>query len=370
MTTDNRPYIGLMSGTSMDGIDAVLARFEGQKTEILATHSHPIPSAIRQQLYQLSQNQGAPDQLGQADALVGDLFADAALKLVERAGISPTEVAAIGSHGQTVRHQPSGASRFTLQLGDPNRIAERTGITTVADFRRRDMAAGGEGAPLAPAFHYAMFAHETQNRCVLNLGGIANITWLPAGCDPDRVIGFDTGPANGLMDIWVEECLGQTLDTDGRWAESGIIHTELLDALMEEPYLRLPYPKSTGKELFNLAWLRNKLMSFPGAADNAIQRTLLELTVKSICLQLPSKDMTVYACGGGTRNAALMRALGQALEGVRVTTTAEMGVDPQWVEGAAFAWLARQTLHGMAGNLSSVTGAQGPRVLGAVWPGR
>ncbi|MFL1404733.1 anhydro-N-acetylmuramic acid kinase [Marinobacter sp. M1N3S26] len=362
-------YIGLMSGTSMDGIDAALVELDGAGSASLsATHTEPFPAPLYQSIVDLSQNRGTPDDLGHCDRAVGELFARAARNLLASSGYQGP-VTAIGSHGQTIRHQPLGHDPFTLQLGDPNVIAERTGITTVADFRRRDMAAGGQGAPLVPAFHHAVFGSPSENRVLVNIGGIANLSWLPAG-GASAHGGFDTGPGNGLMDAWCHRHTGKTYDAEGQWALTGQVLPVLLKRFMEEPYFSLTPPKSTGKELFNLDWLDARVDREPGFAPQDVQRTLLELTALTIARALPSqRPLAVYVCGGGALNTALMMRLGELLapQGM-VYTTADLGIDPQWVEAAAFAWLARQTMEGLAGNVPAVTGASGPRVLGGIYP--
>ncbi|MGM0570747.1 anhydro-N-acetylmuramic acid kinase [Marinobacter sp.] len=363
-------YIGLMSGTSMDGIDAALVDLTSAGgASLIATHTQAIPEPLVQTLTNLSQNCGSPDDLGHCDRALGELFATAANSLISK---SPRKgpIRAIGSHGQTIRHVPDGANPFTLQLGDPNIIAERTGITTVADLRRRDMAVGGQGAPLVPAFHHAIFGSATQNRALVNIGGIANISWLPAG-SASAGGGFDTGPGNGLMDSWVQRHLGEAFDRNGDWAATGQLQPLLLEQCLEEPYFHRPVPKSTGKERFNAAWLDAKLRDCPDTDPADVQRTLLELTALTIVRQLPeARPLAVYVCGGGAKNVALMNRLRALLEpdGASVSTTSELGIDPQWVEAAAFAWLARQTMEGLAGNVPAVTGASGPRVLGGIYP--
>ncbi|MFC4260271.1 anhydro-N-acetylmuramic acid kinase [Marinobacter lacisalsi] len=364
-------YIGLMSGTSMDGIDAALVDLDeaGLGATLLATHSEPIPTPLYHSIINLSQNRGSPDELGHCDRGLGECFARATQNLLETAGYGGA-VIAIGSHGQTIRHQPEGEHPFSLQLGDPNVIAERTGITTVADFRRRDMAAGGQGAPLVPAFHHAVFSSPHEHRVLLNIGGIANISWLRAGAS-EASGGFDTGPGNGLMDAWCRRHTGEAYDEGGRWAQSGKVIAPLLDQLLTEPYFSLPAPKSTGKELFNLNWLDARLETQPDYAPEDVQRTLLELTAQSVATALPGdRPLSLYVCGGGALNTALMSRLGELLDSKSVTvrTTTDLGIAPEWVEAAAFAWLARQTMNGLAGNVPGVTGATGPRILGAIYP--
>lgn len=354
----------------MDGIDAALVDLnEAGKATLIATHTEAFPAPVYHSILELSQNRGSPDDLGHCDRALGECFASAALNLLESAG-QTGNITAIGSHGQTVRHQPRGEHPFTLQLGDPNVIAERTGITTVADFRRRDMAAGGQGAPLVPAFHHSVFASPTEHRVLVNIGGIANVSWLPAG-NASAHKGFDTGPGNGLMDAWCQRHTGNAYDHNGQWALTGNVQPSLLKQLLDEPYFDLPTPKSTGKELFNLDWLDLRLQHPPARSPEDVQRTLLELTALTISNQLPAeRPLALYVCGGGARNGALMARLENMLETqeVTVTTTADLGIDPQWVEATAFAWLAKQTMEGMASNVPTVTGARGPRVLGSVYP--
>ncbi|AXS84308.1 anhydro-N-acetylmuramic acid kinase [Marinobacter sp. Arc7-DN-1] len=361
-------WIGLMSGTSMDGIDAVLVSFQGQSARIHASHTAPYPDQIRHRLLAASQNQATPDEIGELDTLAGTLFAQAATEVIRHSGLCASAIRAIGSHGQTLRHQPLGAAPFTIQIGNPSVISEATGITTVGDFRRRDMAAGGQGAPLVPAFHKAFFSSDTEDRCILNLGGIANITWIPA----DRgspVTGFDTGPANALMDAW---CLAQTglpFDSDGHWAREGKVNQELLSDMLSDAYFSRTPPKSTGKERFNLDWVKTQVSRHPDIPAEDIQRTLLQLTVESVANQLPeARDLRIYVCGGGARNSLLMAELEKALPESRLTLTSDLGLDPQMVEPVAFAWLAKQALEGLPGNLPEVTGASGPRILGAIYP--
>lgn len=359
-------WIGMMSGTSMDGIDAILVSFPDQQIRIHATHSIPYPDDIRTRLANLSQNRGSPDELGELDHLVGALFASAASEVLSRSGLPASQVKAIGSHGQTIRHQPEGGAPFTLQIGDPTLIAEHTGITTIADFRRRDLAAGGQGAPLVPAFHKAFFAAADEDRCILNLGGIANLSHLPA--DASRpVTGFDTGPANALLDAWCRHHTGRAFDKDGTWASEGHVHQALLSDMLSDAYFQRQPPKSTGTEKFNLDWVQTNLARHPDALEADVQRTLLELTAITVAQQTPQQPgMTIFVCGGGAKNPVLMRELQRSCSPCTVTTTADIGLDPQWVEPSAFAWLARQTLEGRTGNLPEVTGAKGKRILGAI----
>ncbi|MEW9571498.1 anhydro-N-acetylmuramic acid kinase [Rhodanobacter sp. Si-c] len=362
-------YLGLISGTSADGIDAALVSFEHERPRLVAARVHPWPAARREQILAVAQGEAAIDldAFGRLDIALGHGFAEAALALLEESGTPAAAVRAIGSHGQTVRHRPTGEHPFTLQLGDPATIAERCGIDVVADFRRADMAAGGQGAPLLPAVHAMLLAHPGHARVVLNLGGIANITVL--GAD-DGVIGFDTGPANGLMDAWCLRHHGAPFDRDGLYAASGRIDTTLLDALLADPYFALAPPKSTGREHFHLDWLA----AHPQAALLApadVQATLLELTARSVAEAIarhaPDAE-DVLVCGGGVHNGALMRRLALLLAPRPLSSTAKFGVDPDFLEAVAFAWLARQRLRGLPGNLPAVTGARGLRQLGAIHP--
>lgn len=360
-------YLGLMSGTSADGIDAVLVDFSGDTPRLRAAHNHPWPSALREKMVALAQG-NAPlglDAFGRLDVQIGHGFADAALALLKESGTVAHDVRAIGSHGQTLRHRPDGPYPFTLQLGDPTVIAERCGIDVVADFRRADVAAGGQGAPLVPALHAMLLGRPGQARVVLNLGGIANITVLAAD---GGVRGFDTGPANGLLDAWCQRHRGEPYDRDGAFAAGGRVDPPLLRALLGDPYFALPPPKSTGREYFHLDWLAAQ----PRLAEVApadVQATLLELSARSVAdaIAVHAPDATeVLACGGGVHNGALMRRLGELLAPRVLCSTARFGVDPDYLEATAFAWLARQRLLGLPGNLPAVTGARGPRVLGAI----
>ncbi|MGC8120126.1 anhydro-N-acetylmuramic acid kinase [Marinobacter sp. VGCF2001] len=362
-------WLGLMSGTSMDAVDAALVSFENSGLAIHKTHSLPYPDPLRQRLLLATQNQADPDELGELDSLVGQHFAATAAELIDNAGISRSQIRAVGSHGQTIRHQPAGKAPFSTQIGNAAWISEQLGVTTVSDFRSRDIAAGGQGAPLVPAFHQWLFASPEQDRCILNLGGIANITWLPAGARKP-VIGFDTGPANALLDAWCLDQTGRHYDDNGHMASEGTVHSGLLASMLSDAYFGKAAPKSTGKERFNIEWVRTHLQRFEGIPAEDVQRTLLQLTVTTILQQLPQEtaDMGVYACGGGTSNTVLMRELKMGLGSVTLNTTDALGLDPQWVEPVAFAWLARQTLSHLPGNLPEVTGASGERVLGAIFP--
>ena len=368
-------YLGLMSGTSADGIDAALVRFEGGdgsgplQAEVLAARTLPWDPEIRTRLVWLGQGGALEslDELGTLDAQVGEAFADAALAVLSEAGIDPRKVAAIGSHGQTVRHRPNLRHAFSLQIGDAARITERTGITTVADFRRRDVAAGGQGAPLLPALHHALLHDASEDRAVLNLGGIANITLLPKAGDAR---GFDTGPANALMDLWCHEHTGRAYDEAGAWGATGVVDNALLSRLLDDPWLAAPPPKSSGREHFQRAWLAERLHGDEAPAD--VQATLRALTARTAADALQGtqpQTRRLLVCGGGAHNPVLLESLRDVLPGVSVVSTAEYGLDPDHVEAMGFAWLARETLAGRPGNLPAVTGARGPRVLGAIHPG-
>ncbi len=361
-----------MSGTSMDGIDAALVRFNDEQPQLTHNLSHPWSEELKTRLAQLTSN-GAISlkELGQLDILCGRQFAEAVCRLLEEAGIESSNICAIGSHGQTVFHHPHAPAPFSLQIGDPNTIAEQTGIAVVADFRRRDMAAGGQGAPLVPAFHQAVFAHPQRNRVILNIGGIANITILPAGGGISG--GFDTGPGNCLMDRWVEKNTGSSFDHNGSWALGGEAHEPLLKHFLRDDYFSLTPPKSTGTEYFSSAWLAQKLHGYPSLAARDIQATLLHLTCDSIqkAIRRWAPDTgEVLVCGGGAHNDALMDTLSRQLGSTPVISTdyCTAAIDPDWVEAMAFAWLARQTLHGNPGNVPAVTGASHPVVLGGIYP--
>ncbi|MDX1757606.1 MAG: anhydro-N-acetylmuramic acid kinase [Marinobacter sp.] len=360
-------YLGLMSGTSMDGIDAVLASFDQGRVHIHASHTVGYPDQLRHRLQRASQNIGTPDDLGALDHEIGHLFAQAASGVLAKADTAELDILAIGSHGQTVRHHPRGQTPFSLQLGDPNLITERTCITTIADFRRRDMAAGGEGAPLVPAFHQAFFGSTEQDRCIVNIGGIANITRLGRTVE-QPVLGFDTGPGNALMDAWCQHQTGKCFDENGQWAAEGCVNQALLSDMLSDAYFSQKAPKSTGKEKFNLDWIKTVINRHPEVCPTDVQRTLLELTVVSIAREMPpANGIKIYVCGGGVRNKALMQELRKACSPISVCSTDELGIDPQWVEATAFAWLAKQTLDRRPGNLPAATGAQGPRILGAIY---
>jgi anhydro-N-acetylmuramic acid kinase len=353
-----------MSGTSVDGVDAVLADFSSTPCRSVGFAYVPFASRLRDELNALQQSGG--DELHRAalaaNALM-DCCATAVASLLAQASLGPRDVAAIGVHGQTVRHRPELG--YTLQLANPARLAEATGITVIADFRSRDVAAGGQGAPLVPAFHASLFGVPDRHRVVVNIGGIANLTELSHAAP---VRGFDTGPGNTLLDAWSEEHTGERFDRDGAWSASGRVIGELLTALRSEPYFALPPPKSTGRDLFHLGWLRPRLKPHYGAAD--VQRTLTVLTAVTIADAIAvhcDAAAEALVCGGGAQNATLMHELASALRPRVVATTAAHGVATDQVEALAFAWLAREAIAGRPGNVPTVTGAHGPRVLGAIY---
>ncbi|UCE89823.1 MAG: anhydro-N-acetylmuramic acid kinase, partial [Pseudomonadota bacterium] len=360
-----------MSGTSMDAIDAALVDFE-DGIRLLASHSEPLPHNLRRDLEALIEpGNNELARLAQLDVQFGRLCAAAVAALLGAEG-SAAAVRAIGLHGQTIRHLPEGEFPTTLQIGDPNIVAEQTGIATVADLRRRDIAAGGQGAPLVPAFHAATLHDPTQDRVVVNIGGIANITCLPADtCQ--AVTGFDTGPGNTLMDIWYRTHNPGACDTDGAWAAGDTPDDSLLQALLADAFFKQAPPTSTGREYFNLSWLQGRLADHSGLPAQRVQATLCELTAVSIAAAIEASTPAtreVLICGGGVHNSYLMQRLTTHMPKRNVSSTAQQGVPPDWVEAMAFAWLARQTLQGEPGNLPSVTGAHHPVVLGAIYQGR
>ncbi len=366
-------YIGLMSGTSIDSIDAALVRFDGESPDLVAHHGHPIAGPLKQKILALCEpGANELDRMGELDRIMGLEFARAAQALLASSGHGADQIDAIGSHGQTVRHRPPGHAEhpFTVQIGDPNTIAEVTGIRTIADFRRRDMAAGGQGAPLAPAFHQAAFGDAMHERVILNVGGMANVTHLPK---TGIATGFDTGPGNVLMDAWVHRHRGEAYDRDGQWASQGTPDPGLLEALLAHPFFARTPPKSTGREAFHLDWLNQIVGSQPRQIPPVdVQATLLELTARSVveCIETlcAGRPMEVFVCGGGAYNTHLMRRLGERLAPHSVRTTTGLGLLPEWVEAAAFAWLARRTQRGLFGNLPAVTGADHEVILGGVYP--
>ena len=371
-------FIGLMSGTSMDGVDGVLADFgdSGLPTQVLASASRPLSPALRQEL--LALNAPGDNELHRAALsanALARLYAQVVADLLQASQLGPAQITAIGAHGQTVRHRPQefDGTGYTLQLNQPALLAELCGIDVVADFRSRDVAAGGQGAPLVPPFHRAAFGHPTQSRAVLNIGGISNITLLPGAADmlEAPLIGFDCGPGNALMDAWCQMHTGAAYDDRGHWAAQGVVNASLLAALQDEPFFAKPPPKSTGRDLFNLPWLRQRLAGFEGLAAQDVQATLTELSAWACAQALRwashSPELLVV-CGGGALNDYLIQRLQAALLSIRVSSSAELGVAPTEVEALAFAWLAQQTVLRKTSSVASVTGAQGARILGAVYP--
>lgn len=366
-------FVGLMSGTSLDGVDGVLADLSISPPRILAHASAPLSAALTQEL--LALNTPGPNELHRAalaaNALVR-VYAQVLTQLLEQSGIEPGRVSAIGAHGQTVRHQPLAFDGigYTLQLNNPALLAELTGIEVVADFRSRDVAASGQGAPLVPGFHQCVFGHPGKTVAVLNLGGMSNLTVLGPEL-ADDVLGFDCGPGNALLDAWCQQHRSQAFDADGAWAASGRVDAELLATLLEEPYFEQPAPKSTGRDLFNPSWLAARLEKFTALAPADVQATLTELTA-NICAsgvkRYAPASKTLIVCGGGAYNSHLMRRLQAQLPALQVGSSQAHGLPPLQVEATAFAWLARKTVLRQTASLKTVTGAQGARVLGAIYP--
>jgi len=357
--------VGLMSGTSLDGVDAALVDFSEGRTHTLATFWLPYPATIRQQALQLQTAQH--DEIRSAALLANELarcYAEAVGQVLAKAGTDAARIAAIGCHGQTIRHQP--AAGYSVQLNNPALLAELAGISVVADFRSRDIAAGGQGAPLVPAFHAAVFGDSERHRVILNIGGIANLTDLNPG---KPVRGFDCGPGNLLLDGWIERHKGLHYDEAGNWAREGRVLPELLKRLLADAFFSTSPPKSCGRDEFNLPWLEGYLAGSERPED--VQATLLELTALSATQAIAhwcGKPDELFVCGGGARNLLLMDSLQCHLPDCRVAGTDSLGQPADWVEAVAFAWLAWRTLHGEAGNLAEVTGARGPRILGAIYP--
>ncbi len=356
----------------MDGIDAALVEFGDHQCNVLATLAAPYPHELRNRLISAAQSPAdcTVDMIGHLDQWVGECFRDATNTLLEKQGVASDLVNAIGSHGQTLRHQPRAARPFTLQIGDANIIAAGTGITTVADFRRRDLALGGEGAPLTPAFHQWLFADRGKNRGVLNIGGIANVTLLLP--ESTTVLGFDTGPGNTLLDAWCRQSRDEPFDKGGAWAESGRVVQPLLDEMLADPYFKLPPPKSTGFEYFNSTWIESRLAASGEevAAAEDLQATLAELSARTIAMSVLEHAPAIeqlLVCGGGVHNTNLIHRLQSYLSGTSVQSTEDYGLHPDWVEAAAFAWLAKRRIEGKPGNLPEVTGAKRATILGAVF---
>ena len=369
MTSEPELFVGVLSGTSMDGVDCVIVDFAPPVPALIAFHTEPIPQPLRQSILQLcNDNHVSLQMLGETDVAIGKVFATGINRLLHDNRIDPASIVAIGSHGQTVKHHPFGLDAFTLQIGDPNTICAITEIDVVADFRRKDIAAGGQGAPLAPMFHQEFFGAHGIRRAVVNIGGISNVSLLQQGELP--LIGFDTGPGNVLMDTWIGLNQDKSYDHDGNWAASGKVDKQLLDSMMQDPFFRLPAPKSTGRELFNLSWLMGHLDALSGISDSDVQATLLELTARSIAESIDwaaEQISEIILCGGGAHNRALVYRLQELLRPLPVMTSDNAGLSPDWVEGVAFAWMARKTYRGEPIDCRTVTGATQPCLLGGIY---
>ncbi|QLL12880.1 anhydro-N-acetylmuramic acid kinase [Pseudomonas chlororaphis] len=359
-------YIGVMSGTSLDGLDIALIE-QTPAIRLIATHYIPMPESLRTELLGLCAS--GPDEIARSAIAQQNwvkLAAQGIHSLLAQQQLKPADIRAIGSHGQTIRHEP--ARGFTVQIGNPALLTELTGITVVSDFRSRDVAAGGQGAPLVPAFHEALFDRSAGKRAVLNVGGFSNLSLIE---NDKPVTGFDCGPGNVLLDAWINAQRGENYDRDGQWAASGQVEPTLLNALLSDPFFATQGPKSTGREVFNLEWLQGHLARLPVFAPENVQATLLELTALTIVESLQAAQtgtQELLVCGGGAHNSALMNRLSSLLPNAKVSSTATHGVDPDWVEAMAFAWLAHCCLESIAANRPSVTGARGLRVLGAIYP--
>ncbi|HEC75223.1 MAG TPA: anhydro-N-acetylmuramic acid kinase [Methylophaga aminisulfidivorans] len=366
-------YIGVMSGTSLDGIDIAIVDFKQNKTKVVSTETFPFDPDLRNELYKLiTKGTSNLNQLGQLDMALGYSYSKAINNLLLNAGLNASDITAIGCHGQTIYHAPNAQFPFSMQIGNAHVIAEKTGIDTIADFRQRDVILGGQGAPLVPAFHQDMFHSDTENRVIVNIGGIANITVLQADLSQD-VMGFDTGPGNVLIDEWYQQHHQDSFyDKNGEWSANGVVDKDLLDRFLTDAFFHQPAPKSTGREYFNLVWLSNHLAAIdrPISAQD-IQMTLVKLTaitvMDAISYYAPNTDI-VYVCGGGSHNQILMQELQTCSTSLTVETTDKLGLAPDAVEACAFAWLAMRTHQHLAGNLPAVTGASSASILGAIYP--
>ncbi|WP_392564966.1 anhydro-N-acetylmuramic acid kinase [Orbus wheelerorum] len=365
-------YIGVMSGTSLDGIDIALVNITEKKISFIIGETYPIPDNIKSDLLTICEKkQSSLQKLGEIDHQLGELYAKTINLFIEKNKINNKDIIAIGCHGQTIFHSPTGSYPFTMQIGDANIIAAKTGITTIADFRRRDMALGGQGAPLVPAFHDAIFSDPDKNRVILNIGGISNITVLT----PNKpIIGYDTGPGNVLLDSWIMANLDKSYDKDATWAKTGKINQQLLNEFLIEDYFKQPYPKSTGRELFNLGWLKQKISTF-NLLPQDIQTTLVELTVRSTVNELlanqllnPSLPYELLICGGGAKNPLIIERFDKLLPNWLVTTTDQQGISADYMEAIAFAWLAYCRINNLESNIPSVTGANKSISLGVIYP--
>jgi anhydro-N-acetylmuramic acid kinase len=365
-------FIGVMSGTSLDGVDIALSSIsESGSFELVKAQTFSFPKTLYKQLQLLILKQGSTLQsLGEIDIALGQLIGHSINQFLIELNLASQDITAIGSHGQTIFHSPTGKWPFSLQIGNANVIAEITGITTIADFRQRDIAAGGQGAPLVPAFHQFLFSTTDEDRVIVNIGGISNLTLLPSSSE-QAVSGFDTGPGNVLLDGWIQQQFDKPYDDSGAWAASGQCNSEILKRLLDEPYFRQTAPKSTGRELFNQQWCKTKLAgNSQGVSPADIQATLVELSARTIAHDINNyahANSSVYICGGGAHNTYLMKRLQHLLEGKKVSTTTDLGIQADWVEAAAFAWLAYKTINKQAGNLPAVTGANHFVVLGAIY---
>ena len=358
-------FIGIMSGTSLDGIDVALTELDDSRCKVVATHFLPYAAEIKSALLELHfPSENELEKTALIANQLARLYTQAVNELLIKTKLKSNQIKAIGCHGQTIRHRPELG--FTLQIGNAALLAELTHICVVSDFRSRDIAAGGQGAPLVPAFHQAVFGSKTKNRVILNIGGIANITYLPTS---GKVLGFDSGPGNMLLDSWAKLKLGKDFDANGAWAATGVVHDNFLNQMLSEPYFALPPPKSTGRDLFNDLWLKQHIL-YPYCRPQDIARTLVELSARSIeqavSMHCPAVD-EIYLCGGGAHNGLLVERLTQMLK-LPILTTDALGVGVDWVEAAAFAWLAKKSLEQKPSNLPEVTGAHGLRILGAVYP--
>lgn len=361
-------YIGIMSGTSLDGVDTALVAFQDNTIALVNHDFFPFPKSLKSRVLNICTGQSTHlPEVGELDHELGHLFADAAIALLNKSNVSKEQIRAIGSHGQTVFHQPNSDKPFTMQIGDSNIIATKTGITTIADFRRKDMALGGQGAPLVPAFHHTIFDVTDSTVVVLNIGGISNISVLkPSG----EVIGYDTGPGNMLMDAWCQKNQGVGFDKDAEWASQGKVVPELLERLLQEPYLKQNAPKSTGRELFNIDWLEHHLKGAHYDSTD-VQRTLCEYTAVTICQQIALFSVgdtpEILVCGGGAQNPLLMERIQSILPEWQVAPTISKGVDSDYMEAMAFAWLAQRRVHNLPSNLPAVTGASRLASLGVMY---
>ncbi len=366
-------YIGVMSGTSLDGIDIAITDFSlSGEFQFIAAQTFPFPEELHSKLQQLiTKPITSLQELGNIDTLLGQVIGQSINQLLVQHALNSKDIAAIGSHGQTIFHSPTGKTPFSHQIGNANVIAEITGITTVADFRQRDIAAGGQGAPLVPAFHQALFSASDEDRVIVNIGGISNLTIIPSSTDMP-IIGFDTGPGNVLLDYWTQLQLNEPYDRAGQWAASGQYNNELLNLFLDEHYFKQTPPKSTGRELFNQQWFEQVNVRFnQNIAEADIQATLVELTAHTISADIKAyaaSNSQVFICGGGAHNDYLLSRLQSLLDSNNVSTTELLGLHPDWVEACAFSWLAYRTMNKQTGNLPSVTGATHPVVLGAIHP--